>query len=415
MEFMLADAAPVAVLTSSDLRARLLGHDLAVIDVDDLAVYVQSPAPLPWPDAAGVAYVIYTSGTTGIPKGVAITHHNLTQLLGSLEAGLPKAGVWSQSHSYSFDFSKVDVLCQTPSAAGALSPEGLESVALVLGAESCPADLVDRWATGRVMINAYGPTETTICASVSAGLTAGSGVVPIGSPVPGAALFVLDGWLRPVPPGVVGELYVAGDGVGPGYLRPDGQLHYVGRADEQVKIRGYRIELGEIQSALAELEGVEQAVVVARDDNPLSTRLVGYVTGTADPAEIRSLLGTRLPAYMVPTAVVVLGALPLTANGKLDTGALPAPEYVVGQYRAPEGPTEEILVGIYAQILGVDRVGVDDSFFDLGGDSISAMRLIAAINTALDADLPVPVVFETPTVRGLSQRLGVATGDAPTI
>ena len=187
----------------------------------------------------------------------------------------------------------------------------------------------------------------------------------------------------------------------------DGQLQYVGRADEQVKIRGYRIELGEVQAALAGLDGVEQAVVIAREDRPGDKRLVGYVTGTADPAGVRAALAERLPAYMVPAAVVVIDALPLTVNGKLDTRALPAPEYTDGdRYRAPANPVEEILAGIYAQVLGVERVGVDDSFFDLGGDSLSAMRLIAAINTALDAGLAVPTVFEAPSVRSLSQQLG---------
>ncbi|EUA37384.1 phosphopantetheine attachment site family protein [Mycobacterium avium subsp. avium 2285 (R)] len=257
-----------------------------------------------------------------------------------------------------------------------------------------------------------------------------------------AAFFVLDDWLRPVPPGVVGELYLAGDGVGVGYWRrpgltaarflacpfgepgtrmyrtgdlvrwrADGQLDYLGRADEQVKVRGYRIELGEIQAALSALDGVEQAVVVAREDNPGDKRLVGYVTGSVAPAKARAALAERLPAYMVPAAVVVLDSLPMTVNGKLDTRALPAPDYRhTGGYRAPESPTEEILAGIYAEVLGVQRVGVDDSFFDLGGDSLTTMRLITAINSALDTDLPVRTVFEAPTIAQLAPRIAQSAG-----
>ena len=151
-------------------------------------------------------------------------------------------------------------------------------------------------------------------------------------------------------------------------------------------------------------------MVIAREDRPGDKRLVGYITGTADPAEMRAALAERLPAYMVPAAVVVVTALPLTVNGKLDTRALPAPEYQDGdRYRAPASAVEEILAGIYAQVLGVERVGVDDSFFDLGGDSLSAMRLIAAINTGLDAGLSVRALFEAPTVAQLAPRIG---GDA---
>ncbi|WP_141119917.1 non-ribosomal peptide synthetase, partial [Mycobacterium malmoense] len=436
IEFMLSDAAPVAAVTTAALAERLAGYVLPVIDVHDPGLRARPATAPPGPDPEDVAHVIYTSGTTGVPKGVAVSHANVTRLFDAPEVGvvLGPGQVWTQFHSYAFDFSvweiwgallhggrlvvvpeavarspkdfhallvaeKVTVLSQTPAAVRMLSPQGLEGTALVIGAEPVPAEVVDRWAPGRVMVNVYGPTETTIFATASTPLVAKGGAPPIGSAVPGVGLFVLDGWLRPTPVGVVGELYVAGRGVGYGYARragltgsrfvacpfgapgarmyrtgdlvswgADGQLRYVGRADAQVKIRGYRIEIGEIQSALAALEGVAEAVVVVREDRPGDKRLVGYFTGSGEPAALRAALAGRLPGYMVPAALVVLPALPMTVNGKLDTRALPAPEYHASGYRAPTTPTEEILAGIYAQVLGVDRVGIDQSFFDLGGD-----------------------------------------------
>jgi glycopeptidolipid biosynthesis protein len=472
LEFMLGDAKPIAAVTTADLRARLDGSDVAVVEVDEPAHYLHYNTLLT-PASDDIAYLIYTSGTTGVPKGVAVTHRNVTQVLESLHTDIPAGPgqVWSQWHSLVFDVSvweiwgallhggrlvivpetvagspadlhdllvteQVTVLYQTPSAAGMLSPDGLEDATLVVAGEACPTELVDRWAPGRVMINAYGPTEATIYGAISAPLVPGSTVAPIGSPVPSGATFVLDEWLRPVPAGGVGELYLAGRGVGVGYVNRsgltasrfvpcpfgapgarmyrtgdlvrwgrDGQLEYLGRADDQVKIRGYRIELGEIQAALADLDGVNQAVVIAREDRPGDKRLVGYVTGDVEPAEMRRLLANRLPGYMVPAAVVVLDALPLTVNGKLDRRSLPAPEYQnSARYRAPSNAIEEVIAGIFAQVLGVDRVGVDDAFFDLGGDSISAMRVIAAVNTALDAQLAVRTLFEFPTVSGLSEQ-----------
>ena len=190
-----------------------------------------------------------------------------------------------------------------------------------------------------------------------------------------------------------------------------GSCDYVGRVDEQVKIRGFRIECGEVSAALAGLDGVGQAVVIAREDRPGDKRLVGYVTGTADPAAARAALGERLPGYMVPAAVVVLDALPLTVNGKLDKRALPAPEYdgIGGGYRAPANAVEEILAGIYAQVLGLDRVGVEDSFFELGGDSILSMQVVARARAAGVVCRPRDVFVEQ-SVAGLARVAGVAGG-----
>lgn len=320
-------------------------------------------------------------------------------------------------------------------------------MALLLGGEACPGEVVDRWAAGHTVINAYGPTEITVYASMSAPLAAGSGAAPIGAPVSTSALFVLDEWLRPVPVGVVGELYVAGEGVACGYLgrsgltsarfvacpfgvpgarmyrtgdlvswRPDGQLQYRGRADDQVKIRGYRIELGEVQAALSALSDVSQAAVIAREDPPGVTRLVGYVTesvnGVAEPDRLRNALANRVPGYMVPSAIVVLEALPLTVNGKLDIRALPAPEYQDAErYRAPADVVEETLAGIYAQVLGLDRVGVDDSFFDLGGDSILSMQVVARARACGVVCRPRDIFVEQ-TVARLAQVVGVVDEDS---
>ncbi|MGB8386580.1 amino acid adenylation domain-containing protein, partial [Mycobacterium sp.] len=495
-EFMLADAAPIAAITTGGLRGRLDGHDLAVIDVDDPRIDTYPCTALPAPAADEIAYIIYTSGTTGVPKGVGVPHRNVTQLLESLDADLELAGqVWTQCHSLAFDYSvweiwgallhggrlvvvpesvagspedlhallvneQVSVLSQTPAAfyalqtADALQPElgpQLKLQTVVFGGEALEPQRLRPWLHNHPglprMINMYGITETTVHASFReiVGADADSTVSPIGVPLAHLGFFVLDGWLRPVPAGVTGELYVAGRGLAYGYLGragltgtrfvacpfavpgapgmrmyrtgdlvcwgADGQLRYVGRADEQVKIRGYRIELGEVSAALTAVDGVEQAVVIAREDRPGDKRLVGYVTGTADPAAVRSALAERLPAYMVPAAVVVLEALPLTVNGKVDTRALPTPEYRDGgHYRAPANAVEEILAGIYAQVLGLERVGVDDSFFDLGGDSLSAMRVIAAVNKSLDAHLAVRALFDAPSVAQLAPRIGGGGG-----
>ena len=487
LQFLLTDATPQAAITTTEHAPRLTPH-LPVITTNDPHLPDYPGTALPGPAPEDIAYIIYTSGTTGVPKGVAVTHANVTQLTDSVDAGLQHTGVWSQCHSLAFDFSvweiwgallhggrlvvvpetiarspqdlhallaaeHVNVLSQTPSAfyalqtADALVPElgqqlNLQSV--VFGGEALEPQRLRTWLHHHPgpprLINMYGITETTVHASLKEIVAddVDSNASPIGVPLPHLGLFVLDGWLRAVPAGVVGELYVAGRGVGCGYVRrtaltasrfvacpfggtgarmyrtgdlvrwgTDGQLHYLGRADEQVKIRGHRIELGEIQAALAALDGVEQAAVIAREDHPGHQRLIGYTTGTADPTDIRTQLAQQLPAYMVPATIITLEQLPLTANGKLNKRALPAPEYQDSDhYRAPTTPTEEILAAIYTHILGLQHVGINDSFFDLGGDSLSAMRVIAAINTSLDADLTVRAMFDTPTVAQLATHIG---------
>ncbi|MBY0286579.1 MAG: amino acid adenylation domain-containing protein, partial [Mycobacteriaceae bacterium] len=343
---------------------------------------------------------------------------------------------------------RVDAAVLTPTVLSSLDPGGLDGMkTLLAAAEACPAGLVDRWAPGRRMFNGYGPTEATIWATCTPSLEAGH-PIGIGAPIAGVGALVLDAWLKPTPVGVVGELYLTGPAVAHGYVGrvgftgsrfvacpfgapgqrmyrsgdlvrwgADGQLQYVGRADEQVKVRGYRIELGEVQAALAALAGVEAAAVIVREDRLGVKQLVGYVTESkstaVDLVSARAQLSQWLPAFMVPSAVVLIDALPLTVNGKLDVRALPAPEYATAEYRAPVGAVEEVLAGIYAEILGLDRVGIDDSFFDLGGDSLSAMRMIAAVSNSLDADVSVRTLFDAPTVAQLAPRIGMGSGHVP--
>ncbi|MFS8096831.1 amino acid adenylation domain-containing protein [Lentzea alba] len=306
----------------------------------------------------------------------------------------------------------------------------------VVGGEACTADLVERFSPGRTMMQVYGPTESTVVAVMSDPLS-GNETPPMGRPVWNTRTFVLDSDLRPVPVGVPGELYLSGDGLARGYLdrpgltaqrfvacpygggrmyrtgdlvrwRADGNLEFLGRVDQQVKIRGFRVELGEVEAVLLAQHGVTGAAVIVREDTPGVRLLVGYVTGTADPAALRGEMARTLPDYLVPAAIVPLDVLPLTPNGKLDRKALPAPEFAGTSSRGPRTPQEEILAGLFAATLGLETIGVDDNFFDLGGHSLLATRLVNRVRTALRVELPVRAVFEHPTVAGLAQRVRTA-------
>jgi acyl-coenzyme A synthetase/AMP-(fatty) acid ligase/acyl carrier protein len=325
-----------------------------------------------------------------------------------------------------------------PAALAGAAPESVPELAcLVVGGEALPPEIVDSWSAGRRLFNGYGPTEATVCATIGGPLS-GGGTPPIGGPNWNVRTYVLDSRLSPVPPGVAGELYLTGPGLARGYLnqagltaqrfvacpfgdgermyrtgdlvrwRTDGELEYLGRADQQVKVRGFRIEPGEIEAVLAGQPGVDQAVVVVREDRPGDRRLVGYVQPepgcTPDPAQLRAAAARLLPGHMVPNAVVVLDALPLSLNGKLDRKALPAPTFTTGAGRAALTPLEQSLCELFAEVLGVDRVGVEDSFFDLGGHSLLAAVLVARLEEQFGITVSLRDFLADPSVSGVTQR-----------
>jgi amino acid adenylation domain-containing protein/non-ribosomal peptide synthase protein (TIGR01720 family) len=334
---------------------------------------------------------------------------------------------------------RVNLAALPPVIAGGL-PEGTTlpaDLTMVVAGEACPPEVVARWAPRLRMFNGYGPTESVLASTVSGPLS-GVGRPPIGRPTAAHRVYVLDSALRAVPIGVIGELYVGG-GLARGYLKrpgltaerfvadpfgpagermyrtgdlvrwlPDGELDYAGRVDDQVQLRGFRVELGEIESALVGHPQVELAVVVLREDDG-DKKLVAYVVtedkGTVVPEGLRDHVADSLPDYMVPSAFVALAELPLTTQGKVDRKALPEPEVaaVAVRGRGPRNPVEEILCGVFADVLGIPRAGIDDDFFALGGHSLLATRMISRARSALGVELPIRALFESRTVAGLAE------------
>ncbi|MFD7663922.1 amino acid adenylation domain-containing protein [Streptomyces sp. NPDC059788] len=462
--FVLRDAQPAVVVCTARTRSAVpsgAGADTVVLDDPAVAGAVarraggsltdaERPAPLHVDHAA---YAIYTSGSTGVPKGVLVPHRGLSNLVADRVARY-RVGADSrvvQRVSPSFDVSMGDiwpVLC----AGGrlVLAPAGQQSFGadladllreqqathvvlpaaflpqlpsdglprlrvLVTGGEPMTDEARRRWSAGRELFNEYGVTEATVTSTVTGPLS-GDGAPAIGRPITNSRAYVLDAFLQPVPPGVLGELYVAGVNLARGYLgraglsaarfvaspfapgermyrtgdlvrwTGDGELVFAGRADAQVKVRGFRVEPGEIEAALTAHPAVSDAAVVVREDRPGERRLVGYAVPAGpglDERSLRAHVAGTLPDYMVPAAVVALAELPRTPNGKLDRAALPAPDFA-GQAsgRAPRTPAETVLCALFAELLGLERAGAEDSFFELGGDSIMSLQLVSRARRA---------------------------------
>ncbi|MBU8843129.1 non-ribosomal peptide synthetase DhbF [Bacillus subtilis] len=496
ISYMLEDAKPSCIITTEEIAASL-PDDLAVPElVLDQAV-TQEIIKRYSPENQDVsvsldhpAYIIYTSGSTGRPKGVVVTQKSLSNFLLSMQEAfsLGEEDRLLAVTTVAFDISAlelylplisgaqiviakketirepqalaqmienfdINIMQATPTLWHALvtsEPEKLRGLRVLVGGEALPSGLLQALQDLHCSVtNLYGPTETTIW-SAAAFLEEGlQGVPPIGKPIWNTQVYVLDNGLQPVPPGVVGELYIAGTGLARGYFhrpdltaerfvadpygppgtrmyrtgdqarwRADGSLDYIGRADHQIKIRGFRIELGEIDAVLANHPHIEQAAVVVREDQPGDKRLAAYVVADTaiDTAELRRYMGASLPDYMVPAAFVEMDELPLTPNGKLDRKALPAPDFSTSvSDRAPRTPQEEILCDLFAEVLGLARVGIDDSFFELGGHSLLAARLMSRIREVMGAELGIAKLFDEPTVAGLAAHLDLAQSARPAL
>jgi amino acid adenylation domain-containing protein len=432
-----------------------------------------------------LAYVIFTSGSTGKPKGSLIVHEGLYNLV---KASVRDHEITPGSRvlnffSFGFDGSVLTIfpalaggatlhlarreelmspsdvhrllrekgittILMTPSALAHIPSRDLPDLTTVIcGGEVCPREVGMEWGKGRRFVNDYGPTETTVAAAQFPfhGTSDGPGSLPIGRPLANCRLFVLDRHLRPVPIGVAGELFIAGEGVGRGYLgRPgltaecflpdpfgsepggrmyrtgdlvrflsDGNLEFLGRIDDQVKIRGFRIELGEIEAVLASVPGVREALTTVREDVPGDKRIVGYLVPQSGVAlsqeELGAHLKVQLPSYMIPSDFVTVDAFPLTPTGKVDRKALPAPgtarRVAEGVHLEPRDDTEKRLVTIWEEVLQKRPIGVTDNFFDLGGHSFLAVRLLAQIQSQFGKEVPMVALFQDPTVEHLARML----------
>ncbi|HZH15045.1 MAG TPA: amino acid adenylation domain-containing protein, partial [Archangium sp.] len=493
LSFMLEDARPQVLLTTRALLAALPAEGIACVLLDEVhEALAREPTS---PVRSGVlpqhlAYIDFTSGSTGRPKGVCIEHRSVLRTVRGIDyAQLTPEHSFLLIAPISFDASTLEVwgpllngarlVVFPPHAPGdvleladVLSRHNVTTLHLTSGLFTQMVDAhleglrpVKQLLTGGDVVSAphvrrvlqelripvtacYGPTESTLFAScfrMTEPSQPGTSV-PIGTPTGNTQVYILDRYQQPVPPGVPGELFIAGDGLARGYLggshltaerflpnpfsaspgarmyrtgdmarhRQDGVLEFLGRIDNQVKVRGFRVELAEVESALLSHTSVREAVVVAREDSPGLKRLVAYVTGEAQSLgteALRAFLKQRLPEYMVPSAFVHLASLPLTSHGKVDRKALPSPDSrpeLVQQFVAPRNEVEQTLTSLWAEVLGLERVGVHDNFFELGGHSLLATQAISRIRGAFSVELPLRDLFDAPTVAALSHRVHAA-------
>ena len=485
LAFMVEDAELPILLTKEDLIDRLPSTwaHLVVVDAEWEEIAQQDDQnPTNNVAADNLAYVIYTSGSTGKPKGVLVSHRGIGNLVEVQRAafGIDSASRVLQFAASSFDASVSEIFVtlmagatlylnapesmlpgQTlrqlleeqsitsvtlpPSVLATTRCDGLADLESIISAgEACAPAIIEQWGKGRRFINAYGPTENTVCATMATGLPPGrSGV--IGRPISNVQVYIVDDHFEPVPVGVAGELLIGGIGLARGYLnRPDltaerfipnsfspgnsarlyrtgdrvryqedGNLEFLGRVDHQVKVRGFRIELGEIEAVLARCTGVRDNLVTVREAEPGDQRLVAYVIADPDysltTGELRSKLKEELPEYMVPSAIVFLDAFPLTPNGKVDRRALPVPDGtrpdLGNEYAAPRNYVEETLASVWCEVLRVKKVGIHDNFFELGGHSLLAAQVISNVDEILNVELSIRSFFDMPTIAELAESL----------
>ncbi|MDQ3942418.1 MAG: amino acid adenylation domain-containing protein, partial [Actinomycetota bacterium] len=503
LSFMIEDAQAPVVLTQERLVGGLPRHAARLLCLDaDWPLIVREECEenlVSEAKADNLAYVMYTSGSTGVPKGVMVEHRPVVRLVQNTNyLQFRPDDVFLQFAPLSFDASTLEIwgpllnggrLALAPPDHLSLAelaaiirrhevttlwltaglfhqlvdaePAALSGVRNLLAGGEVLSPTHVRKALHRLpkvrLINGYGPTENTTFTCrlpMSSVSPPPEGSVPIGRPISNTRVYILDARLRPVPIGVVGELYAGGEGVARGYLSrpeltaekfipdpfsdepgarlyrtgdlarylPDGNIEFLGRIDHQVKIRGFRVEPGEVEAVLGQHPEVREAVVVAREDALGEKQLVTYIVPARQRApkggELRGRLKEKLPEYMVPSAFMVLEALPLTPNGKVDRRALPAPDpssfRAENAYAPPRTPVEETLAAIWTEVLGVEQVGIHDDFFELGGHSLLATQVVSRLRDALRVELPLRYLFETSTVAEVAERIAAVRRSDPT-